>query len=258
MIGLEHLRNISKVGGSSKGIIETAYDDAVGAMLSKKSDYVIEQVKTKHNALTKEQRLVDRETYRNISGETKQILAKNYYMVKKIENFDYNDSIIQQESKTYFDQVVQLIKSKNLKPTFTKKKVGVCKSGFEVKKDGKEITEYEFDHKSDINMVFAILNRQLGCHVKSNPGSVALFSKMVDRWFDTIFAKAPEIRTYNPMKWIDSRDSFSNMKKRKYLKSILRILECPRDDVMKMKLVRSFKTMVKSGEVYTTTNMNID
>lgn len=111
-------------------------------------DYILGEVRKATKALNKSLRDA------NPGDEVKylEMRVSDYYMQKKLESFEYNRFVIQDDYGEYFDDAVEHIKSvyKRL-PVKVNRPIKITKTGFDLS-DGAQ--EFEFDSKSDINKIF--------------------------------------------------------------------------------------------------------
>lgn len=123
----------------------------------------------------------------------------------------------------------------------------VTKTGFSYKQLGDFCREYEWSSKSPINSLSALFNRQLSCHLTPDPLHLEQFGEMCNRYWENFFSDSIVIdlkQTFS--EWIDSKTEWSIEKRKKYFKTYLG------QRYGKLhKYIGNFKTMVKSGEVYT-------
>lgn len=168
-LSTKELMGMSHLGGSLQndtkvGEIEQSYNDAIGMGLPKKVDYVVDAVRNKFKEINRKVRIENRKLYADLkSGAGDTVRASDYYMHKKPTVSEYNQQIIQNGCRDYFNNVVATLERMDIKPKMNSRKVKVTKSGFSVSKNGNKVTEYEFDSKSSCNALYGIFNRQLGC-----------------------------------------------------------------------------------------------
>lgn len=80
---------------------------------------------------------------------------------------------------------------------------------------------------------------------------------MCEKYFDYFFSTwtIDELNVVDPEAWLDKKIEWTPAKRLKYYRSIYKVLD--KDDPTDSSLVGSFKTMVKSGEVYKTDSKNV-
>lgn len=182
------------------------------------------------------------------------IKEKEYYVVKKLEDFTYNEEKIQRRYQNYFHRVIERLQNVDLRPKFSNRLVRVTKTGLKVDANDGDFREYEYSNKSSANALYALLKRQLATYTKPDPNEMEQFRDFVRGRIQELFGNytSGEIEIDDFYTWLDKKN-FPKKKKLKYLKTFHKQIV----DV-NPKFIGSFNTMVKSGEVYRTKNFYVD
>lgn len=151
-----------RIGGSYK--IQEAADEINMSGVSKHArskavlDHAKEGFRLKNKQLAKERRK-DAKLLTDLIVESHN--ERDYYVTKKVEDFTYNENLIQEKERSYFKSCVEHFEDSDLRPMNVHKTVKVTKTGFNVDTQAGNIQEFEFSSFQPSNMLYAILNRQL-------------------------------------------------------------------------------------------------
>jgi hypothetical protein len=115
---------------------------------------------------------------------------------------------------------------------------------------GERLLTHEYSHNSMHNTIFAVFERQFGCHTRMNDDDLERFRTMTHAWMDYFVPKFKEVWKPNCcFEYVEKQDSFSRDKKLKYIQGLTRMLSNPKYT----NFVGHFSPIVKSGEVYSNT-----
>lgn len=120
-----------------------------------------------------------------------------------------------------------------------------------------ESIEYEFSTKSVHNTLYALSKRHLSAGTATDESHVNRFSDMCDKFYDHVFSnfKIDDEDILSIYQFVDMKKQFSNAKKRKYIETMHRQIK---KGPFRSNLIGSFKTMVKSGEIFSAKTLQID
>lgn len=126
--------------------------------------------------------------------------------------------------------------------------------GLHVYQNSDEVMEFEWDSKTQNNMVVAIFQRHLSARVQPEQMVIERLGFVTNALLNTWVRNLPEISIPPVEEWVKSKD-FPLNKANKYLRVIHKQLHHP----TQQNFQGAFELMVKSGEVqYTTTHPDKD
>jgi cupin superfamily acireductone dioxygenase involved in methionine salvage len=187
----------------------------------------------------------------------KKVKAREYYMEYPLDSVNYpSEYIIQEAHQDFVRRTTDCVNTyiRNYVYDTQEEECQITKTGYTVSELQEEVIEFEWSHRSEINQIAAVFQRQLGSYLRPDQQHLKNFENMTQRFFKS-FKKLWDSQEYELIDLINvlNDKDFDDAKKAKYFKTYIR----QRKGLL-FKFVGNFKTMVKSGETYFCTDFKFD